>query len=112
MKQKYVIISIIIIVLIAGGIIYFFGDTSKNSEKIRLCDNINRNPPELTFELSYCQGDMCAITCDENGENCHSVTTEDECEKIDVIASNDISKFDQDGKADCEWINNRCIPNK
>lgn len=97
--------------MIFYGVIHFSGLSNQN-EKIRPCDNIDRNPPELTFELSYCQGDMCTVTCDKNGENCHPVTTKEECGKIDVVSDNDISKWSQDGKADCEWVNNNCVPNK
>jgi hypothetical protein len=75
------------------------------------CDSINRNPPELTFELSYCQGDMCSRVCDANGGNCHTPTKE-ECEKIDVVKGEDISKWGQDGIADCEWVQDACTPNK
>ena len=53
---------------------------------------------ELTFELSYCQGDMC------------NVLNEEECEKIDIVLEN--LKSGEDGKQDCQWVENTCRPNK
>jgi hypothetical protein len=85
--------------------------SSQQAPQKKPCDTINRNPPEMTFELSYCQGDMCSRICDENGGNCHTPTKE-ECEKIDVIKGEDITKWGQDGIPDCEWVQGACIPNK
>lgn len=61
---------------------------------------------EMTFKESYFQGNMCWITCDGNGENCHTVTTKEECENIDVVVEGEYSQWGQDGKPDCEWIEN------
>jgi len=62
------------------------------------CGDIGQNPTELTFELSYCQGDMC------------NVLNEEECEKIDIVLEN--LKSGEDGKQDCQWVENTCRPNK
>lgn len=114
MKNINLIIAcIVVIVLIAGGIIYFSGSPKQDGE-IKTCKDI-KGDIELTFEMSYCQGDMCGVTCDKQGNNCHSVTSKEECESIDVVTEN--LKAGKDGKPDCGWIEGRdpldsCKPNK
>ena len=108
MKLTYSILLGIIVLITIGTLLIIVPE----NKKIRYCEDTNYNSPELTFEMSYCSGDKCATTCDENDENCYQITTEEECTKIDVVLENDISKFYKDGLADCEWINNNCVPNK
>ena len=67
------------------------------------CTNINRNPPELTFEMSYCDGDYCS-----------NAKTKTDCESTDVvkIQNNEIVSG-KDGKTDCAWssTSHTCHPN-
>lgn len=113
-NRKFTFISIGIIFIIILSIL-FLRNTSFLEQK-RSCQNIESNSPELTFQNSYCLGDQCATICDKQGENCRNVKTKEECEKIDVIAGNDLSKWGQDGKPDCVWTNENsgdpCKPNK
>lgn len=67
-----------------------------------LCKNIDINPRELTFEASYCNGDLCS-----------SAKTKTECISKDVAkTTNGKISAGQDGISDCSWINNSCQPNK
>ena len=70
------------------------------------CASVNRNPPELTFELSYCQGDLC-----------RDASTQADCESRDVVTECGRIASGTDGKADCRWIGTSgpavaCQPNK
>ncbi|MFH2028025.1 MAG: hypothetical protein ABIJ08_02725 [Nanoarchaeota archaeon] len=77
------------------------GELSVQKKK-RTCNDVESNDIGLTFELSYCNGDMCIVDSKE------------ECEKIDVV--NDYLEAEKDGEADCEWeiagAERRCTPNK
>ena len=67
------------------------------------CSNVNRNPPELTFEASYCNGDLCTYA-----------KNKEECESRDVISvRNNLPVPGTDGEVDCRWVYNlkACVPN-
>ena len=69
-----------------------------------VCSQIDWNPPELTFEVAYCQGDFCRAG------------SRTECESIDVLAGEGIVSG-ADDVADCQWIDgvdllNACRPNR
>ncbi len=80
-------------------------------KRIDACDKI-ADSPELSFGMHYCMGAACETICDENGENCRRVTTESECESIDVVSEENIEVASIDGIPDCMWVDDRCIPNK
>ena len=80
------------------------------------CKNL-KSSAELSFGMSYCMGDQCRSTCDDDGNNCHLVSTKEECEAIDVVSEIDIESWNPDGKPDCKWddkldVLNACKPNK
>ncbi|PIY60017.1 hypothetical protein COY95_03965 [Candidatus Woesearchaeota archaeon CG_4_10_14_0_8_um_filter_47_5] len=77
------------------------------------CNNLKPGP-ELTFGTAYCMGDFCQTTCDGNGENCHAVTTPEECRTIDVVLEHDVDQSGKDGIPDCSWDSSLslCRPNK
>lgn len=80
--------------------------TNTNAVAKKACDLIDQNLPELTMQLSYCQGDDCG-----------PAKTKADCEKIDVI-SEDLQTVQADGKPDCRWnadaiaTMSPCQPNK
>ncbi|MFH0876196.1 MAG: hypothetical protein V1859_09740 [archaeon] len=101
LKINYVIFSCIWLLLLASSC------TDKS-----LCKNIVQSS-ELTFGMSYCQGDMCSVSC-SNG-SCHDIRTKNECESVDVVSEKSIDSFAQDGKPDCKWNTKAapfCRPNK
>jgi hypothetical protein len=68
------------------------------------CKNIDRNSSELTFAISYCNGDLCAYAKDQAT-----------CEAKDVVKiENNTVVSGTDGTADCAWnaTVNTCGANK
>lgn len=70
------------------------------------CSSVSRNPPELTFELSYCQGDMC-----------RTATSRADCESRDVVIACGKIASGSDGIPDCSWSSTstsgmQCVTNK
>lgn len=111
----YIIISIIFLV---AFLIFVYFKSEKNIQDTEYsadnpCKTWTTNPAgEMTFADNYCTGGSCRNNCDSSGENCHGVTTREECERIDVISGNDITKIGTDGIPDCEWRDNGCWNNK
>jgi len=67
------------------------------------CANVDRNPPELTFEVSYCNGDYC-----------RDAKNKVDCESRDMIKIQDNAIVSRkDGKGDCTWLPAQqfCTPN-
>ena len=96
MKKSMLTAFIICIAILIVGVIYL-----SNPFKQITCNDIDRNPSELTFELSYCQGDMC-----------HDAQNKTDCESRDMIkVENGKIVSGQDGKPDCIWSENSCKPN-
>ncbi|MBI3963510.1 MAG: hypothetical protein HY341_00775 [Candidatus Kerfeldbacteria bacterium] len=68
------------------------------------CDELVAEPGgELTFEMAYCQGDLC------------SAITEADCRSIDVLKKDFTSG--RDGQSDCVWMQgldvlDACRPNR
>lgn len=68
------------------------------------CTNVDTNPAELTFEVTYC-----------NGTYCSDAAAEDDCQSRDMIKiRNNKIISGQDGQADCRWDReqNVCYPNR
>lgn len=109
-------LSMVILTLFISSILLISCSNQKNigpkSIKSKPCEKVDRNPPELTFALHYCMGDLCQFIDENNNGSSRLVRTRDECERIDVIKGDDINKFGQDEISDCEWLNGICIPNK
>lgn len=98
MKTKYFKVIVVGLVIIVGILVIWWSKAGRSIS----CNEINQQTPELTFEGAYCNGSFCGSVCDSQGTNCHQPSKE-ECEAIDVLASQDSFEFGKDGIADCRW---------
>lgn len=74
-------------------------------KKITSCAEVDWNTPDLTFEMTYCRGDICDAIKNQNG-----------CQGQDVVKiENGWIVEGSDGIPDCEWLGcpvNHCWPNR
>ena len=70
--KKYIIALIIVVVVVLAVALYFVDNAPVvTSANLKPCQTIDRNPPELTFELAYCMG-----------ISCRDANSKSDCEKI------------------------------
>ena len=106
MENKKIIVGVLLVgAAIVVGVLIVYMAFVKNLYEPSALD-------ELTFDQHYLDGGTCRRTCDENGENCHDVTTKEECEGIDDITlfGERIIDMVPDGVPDCRWIEEDSCP--
>ncbi len=106
LKLLWLITSTILIVILSA--------CDRDGDKmIGSCKDIHVEQ-ELSFGMAYCQGDFYIRYVDQDG-NRRRVTSQEECEAIDVVIAGNIEEWGQDGEADCTWVEYSqpyCAPNK